>query len=355
MASDPQVGPDPSAISSVTLLEGFIPVVDFSAARSDPVRREELARSIAEACAGSGFLVVTGHGIDPALIASMYERTEAFFLLPEEEKDRVSNVKGSVGFSRSGGYVAASIGVDTPPDLCQRFNINRFGEPGVAEGVELGPDRDRLTVANRWPERPSGFKAVWLSYYEALEAFAEELMRLFALALELPEGFFDDKIDQHMTGMTANFYYPPTVAALDGQFRKGPHTDWGSLTILYQDDRGGLQVEQDGHGWLDVPYVPGSFVINLGDLMAEWTSGRWVSTMHRVLAASYPESTRHRISIAFFHQPNFDAVIEPIFGPAPGAVPRTAPVTSGAWIAEKLLASYGPREADDRVRQGTDG
>jgi isopenicillin N synthase-like dioxygenase len=335
----------------VTPLEGFIPVIDFGPGRRHPDRRAELVRTIGRACEGSGFLVVTGHGVDEALIGSMYARTEEFFFLPQAEKDGVQMGDGSSGFKRFGGYVSASMGVETPPDLCQLFSMNRFGEPGVADGVNLGDQRSQLTTPNPWPARPDGFKAVWLAYYAAMETLATDLMHLFAMALGLPESFFDDKTDQHMTRMTANFYYPPTAPALPGQFRKGPHTDWGSLTILYQDDRGGLQVEQKDRGWQDVPYVPGSFVINLGDLMAEWTSGRWVSTMHRVLPAPYPATTRHRISLAFFHQPNYDAVIEPIFDLAQGASARSVPVTSGEWIAARLAAAYGigrPERADTR-------
>lgn len=330
----------PVSLGEGPLADEFVPVIDLSNSRTG-AGRQEVAEKIGHACATSGFLVVVGHGIDPQVVKGMYDTTREFFHLPIEEKEHVRLSEGTVGYSRVGGYVAASIGVETAPDLCELFNMNRFGEPGVAEGVNLGTEWAKLTVPNPWPQRPSQFREMWLNYYQAMEHLAAELMRLFALALGLSESFFDDKIDQHMTGLTANFYYPPSRAALPNQFRKGPHTDWGSLTILFQDDAGGLQVEHPSLGWRNVPYVPESFVINLGDLMAEWTSGRWVSTMHRVLPAPYPETVRDRVSIAFFHQPNYDAVIEPLWGPPPGSAARSEPVTSGAWIAEKMAAAYG--------------
>jgi isopenicillin N synthase-like dioxygenase len=107
-----------------------------------------------------------------------------------------------------------------------------------------------------------------------MEELAHELMRLFALGLGLQEDFFDDKIDNDISKLSANYYYRQETAPLPGQLRKGEHTDWGSLTILYQDGVGGLQVLQEDHGWRDVSAILGTFVINLGDLMHTWTGGR---------------------------------------------------------------------------------
>ena len=325
-------------------LDAFVPVIDLSLAPHSAAGRASLADSIGQACQESGFFLVVGHGVNSKLIKSAYDSTLAFFLLPEEEKDRAASSVGTQGFRRFGGYVAASSGIDTPPDLCQLFSMNRFGEPGVADGVQLGDQREALTTPNMWPSRPAELRDLWLSYYSAMEGLANTLMSLFSIALDLPDGFFDDTIDQHMTGLTANFYYPPTAPPLAGQYRKGPHSDWGSLTILYQDDAGGLQVKHPDSGWRDVPFLPGSFVINLGDLMAEWTAHRWVSTVHRVLPPPYPGNGRPRLSLAFFHQPNYDAVIEPLFGSPSEEQSRSEVITSGGWIARKMAAAYGPRD-----------
>lgn len=120
-------------------------------------------------------------------------------------------------------------------------------------------------------------------------------------------------------------------------WRKGPHTDWGNLTILYQDEEGGLEVEQKGYGWIDVPYTQGSFVVNIGDLLAFWTGGRWVSTLHRVRTP--PEGhTESRISVPFFHMPNHDAPIKPLF---PFSDAHTEErfqmaITPGEWYMKRL-------------------
>lgn len=317
---------------------GFVPVIDLSAADGSDPQRSALATAIDRACAESGFFVITGHGVDSRVIDRMYDATRAFFELPPEEKARCISPHSGRGFN-NGGFVAASYGKKTPPDLCELFAASHLGEPGVADPAHFGEHLASWDMPNVWPERPAGFRTAWLAYYAAMERLAEELMRLSALGLGLAQDFFDGKIDHHISKLVANYYFPQQGSPLPGQLRKGEHTDWGSLTILYQDGVRGLQVEQEGHGWRDVPAIPGTFVINLGDLMQTWTGGRWRSTVHRVLN---PVDGRNeaRISIPFFHQPNFDAVIEPLpFVPREGVF---EPTTSGAWLmAKSRVAEHG--------------
>jgi isopenicillin N synthase-like dioxygenase len=183
---------------------------------------------------------------------------------------------------------------------------------------------------------------VWLDYYAAMESLATDLMRLFALGLGLDEHHFDAAIDEHITNLTANHYPAVVGAALPGQYRKGPHSDWGSLTILYQDGTGGLEVlDRRSGGWVDVPALPGTYVVNIGDLMATWTNDMWRSTKHRVRVP--PESRRgqRRISIPFFHHPNWSTVIECLPGcRRPGEPPRFAPVTAGQYLMGKVALTY---------------
>ena len=325
---------------------GFVPVIDLGPARSSASGRQAVARAIDRACEESGFLVVVGHGVDEGLVDLMYAVTRAFFRLAPETKAEAAVIEGDNGslrgWKRFGGYVAAGNGIETPPDLCELFTYNRLGDTGVAERSGLGDRIGELNSPNQWPAEPPKFRETWLTYYAIMERLASEIMQLLALGLDLPEDFFDGKIDHHMSNLTANWYYPLSAPPLPGQFRKGPHSDWGSLTILYQDEVGGLQVVDRSASWVDVPCIPGSFVINIGDLMAVWTNDRWVSTVHRVLAPTGEQANRARISIPFFHQPNFDAVVECL--PSclePGASPRHAPVTSGAWLRQKATAAYG--------------
>ncbi|MFE7133690.1 isopenicillin N synthase family dioxygenase [Streptomyces sp. NPDC057638] len=325
----------------VTVLHGYVPVIDLSA-RDTRTGRASIARAIGQACANSGFFTIVGHGVDQDLVERMYTVTQEFFALPPERKSAVESGPGTCGVLSSGGSAAKSAGTDSPPDLCETFSSNVLGDLGPEQRAVFGDDTAPWTRANQWPGAPEGFKETWLAYTRAMEVLSERLMRLFALALGLgDEAFFDDKIDRNISTIVANYYYPQLTPPLPGQLRKGAHSDWGTLTILYQDRAGGLQVRQEGHGWRDVPFVPGGFVVNIGDMMAFWTGGRWVSTVHRVL--NPPEGhTRSRLSIPFFHLPNHDARIEPVVGNGGGepASSSASAVTPGDWYRAKMTALY---------------
>ena len=325
---------------------GPVPVVDIGPALGhDPEAAEEVARHIDVACVSSGFLLISGHGIDPSLIEEMEATSGRFFDLPLEQ--RLESVPSTPGLFR--GYspvasnsLAASLDEVVPPDLCEFFCANRFDDPADAEAAGLRPGREGFFAPNVWPDRVPEMADVWGRYYRAMEELSAVLMRLFALALGLEPGWFDDKVDQHITNLVVNSYPPQDRPPLPGQLRRGAHTDFGSMTIVHQaDGLGGLQILGEDGGWVDVVVPDGAFVVNLGDLMAAWTNDRWVSTMHRVVNPPSESVDRRRLSIAFFHQPNFDAVVEclPTCLPA-GQEPRYEPVTSGRWLIDKLSKSY---------------
>ena len=303
-----------------------------------------MAATIDAAYRDSGFLVVSGHGIDQALIDEMHRVTVALFEQPDEWKDRwipPEEAAGLRGMYRRPSYVSA-LEVTTAADLCELFTMSRLGEPGVAATSHLDGAPAGWWAPNIWPDRPTDLRAVWLAYYRAMDDLATDLMRLFAIALGLDEHHFDAAIDRHITNLTANHYPPVVGEPLPDQYRKGPHSDWGSLTILYQDGTGGLEVlDRRTDGWVDVPVIEGTFVVNIGDLMATWTNDRWRSTKHRVRVPPPERRAVRRVSIPFFHHPNWDAVIECLPGcTSPGEAPRFAPVTAGEYLLRKVEATY---------------
>ena len=333
----------------VTLVDGYVPVIDLSSARDGDERdRLLVAKTLGKVCETSGFLAVVGHGVPQATIDEMYRATKEFFALAEETKAALRSAPNDPlmrGFGRDGSLAASNVEASVEherdlPDLSQTYTYNRLGEP-TAPVLPEGSD-PLLTTPNHWPDLP-GFKQAYRAYYAAMQDLALELMRLFALALDLPETWFDGKVDRHMTNLTANYYPAQVVPPKPGQLRKGQHSDWGSLTILYQDDApGGLQVLDKVGEWVDVPAIEGSFVVNIGDLMAIWTNDRWVSTVHRVVNPAPEQAGRERYSVPFFHQPNYDALIECIPTCAGlGNPPRYAPVRSGEYILEKFRRAYG--------------
>lgn len=331
-----------TAKAHFVVIDGYVPVIDLTLTREGSAEdRTAIATTIDTTCRDSGFLVVTGHGIDPDLVQRMHDVSLAFFHLPEEVKNRYEVAPGDPtirGFYKTASYVAASDNTATAPDLCQLYTTCRLGDPGVATTEALGDDFEIWSRPNPWPEEVESFQAIWLEYYAALEALAADLMRLFALGLGLDEDFFDDKIDDHITNLVANYYAPVNTEPVEGQYRKGPHSDWGTLTILYQDDTGGLEVlDRHTDEWLDVPVVPGSFVVNIGDLMSVWTNDQWQSTKHRVRIPPVDKRSVARVSMPFFHQPNWNAVVECL---DPNVEPMYEPVTSGAYLLEKIQMAY---------------
>jgi isopenicillin N synthase-like dioxygenase len=323
------------------MMQQDVPVIDLTPYRNGS-DKASVAKEVDRACREIGFLVVSGHGVPADLVAETERLSHAFFDLPLDEKMKVARTDLNV----LRGYVpvaveslARSMGVKAEGDLNESFMV---GEPDPPNDPYFqGEAAGNYFAPNLWPERPAELRPVWTAYFRAMERLATDIMRVFALALELPEGYFDDKIDRH-TGRVRVRCYPPIANGDEGaRSRAGAHTDYGSLTILKpQDGSGGLQVNKDG-AWVDVPIVPGTFIINIGDLMARWTNDRWVSTLHRVVVPqSEAARGQRRLSVVFFHTPNYDAVIECIPGCADGQRPKRYPPTrAGDYLKGKFLST----------------
>lgn len=315
-----------------------VPVVDISAFSSnDPVARAALASEVDRACSDIGFLVITGHGIGADLRAAWFEKLREFFLLSDSDKAAYSP-EGLVqqGYHRVGSSgLALGEGKKTPPDLREYFMMGRLD---IAGDYYQSAPYNRHFHPNVWPTAPEGFQDLGADYYAAIEKLSFDLMSIFAMALNLPETYFAEKIDRHFS-ILSNLYYPPQeVAPLPGQLRAGAHTDFGSLTILLPaPGTGGLQVLNKTGVWEDVPVVPDSFIINIGDMMARWTNDRWVSTVHRVVnEEGVAISNKARQSIAYFLHPNPDVLIECL--PTclePSEDPKYPPVEVGDYIWAK--------------------
>jgi isopenicillin N synthase-like dioxygenase len=293
--------------------DNFVPVIDiapyFSGA-SDGKRR--VADQIGRACREVGFYVIVGHGVDSVLVDDVERVSREFFDLPFEEKMRlhVGGSAGAAGYAAIGDTALAyTRGQVAPPDLNESYQVAKVD---VSDDAYFQSEAARgLVPKNRWPERPAALKDLFTSYYLRMGMLATDLMRLSALALDLPEDYFDAKIDRHISRLTLRMYPQQEVAPLPGQLRAAAHTDYGTVTILKPGDTvGGLQVADPDGNWHDVPMIPGSFVINQGDMMARWTNDRWLSTLHRV--ANPPAEAKggsRRLSIVFFHHPNYDTTV----------------------------------------------
>lgn len=318
----------------------FVPIIDIAPyLAGTPEGKRRVAAQIGRACREIGFYVIVGHGLDPAMIDQVEAVSREFFDLPLEEKMNlhVGSAPGGVGYAAIGDTALAyTRGQVAPPDLNESFQIAKVD---IADDPYFQSEAARgLIPHNRWPERPAALKALYTQYYLRMGALAKDLLRLSALALDLPETWFDDKIDRHISRLNVRLYPEQKVAPLPGQLRAAAHTDYGTVTILKPGDTiGGLQVADSDGNWHDVPMVPGSFVINQGDLMARWTNDRWISTLHRV--ANPPEEAKggsRRLSIVFFHHPNYDANVACL--PTciePGVAPTYEPITVSDYYSLK--------------------
>lgn len=282
----------------------MIPLVDLADAAA--------AQRIDAALRADGFFAITGHGVDAAVVQAAFDAGRRFFALPEDAKQRwhIDRWPLRRGFDPIGWQ---ALDPAQPPDLKESFYL----------GVEaIGP--------NQWPE-VEGFRPALETYSAAMEALARRLMGLFEQALGLGAGHFDAFM-RHPTCTTRLLHYPPNAAAaLPGQIGCGAHTDWGAVTLLAQDDAGGLQVQRADGTWLDVTPMPGTFVVNVGDMTQRWTNDRWRSTVHRVVQG------RERWSIAYFFDLDAEASVEPLPCCVSDANPaRYGPLTAG----EHLEAMY---------------
>jgi len=304
----------------------LVPIIDLKNFKGD---QKAVAAEIGRACEEIGFLAITGHGVDPKVVANVEAASRAYFDLSTTEKRKIPMTDdypfGYSGFAEE--------------NLSQGYGVKRL--PDLKEMFCIGPYNPKAGLpTTQWPSQPPQLRAAYMAYYQALEVLAANLLRLFAVALSLPANFFDDKIERHGSAMRVINYPALTEAPPAGQIRAGEHTDYGALTILLQDAVGGLQVRSRKGEWVDVTPVPGSFLINLGDLMARWTNDRWVSTLHRVMPPA--GSLARRQSIAFFYNINNDHIVEciPTCHSATNP-PKYKPVAAGAYLLAKHLASQG--------------
>ena len=275
---------------------------------SSGAERKKLSTALDKMCSETGFLVIEGHGVPQKVIDNQWAIVSEFFSSSLEIKKEVKVPYKGYPYGWIGPdqeALAASKGEVTPPDLKESFN---GGPLTIPKNIKDPVAYQFCYQPTLWPQI-DGFREIWESYYSEMENLAKRIMSAFAEALDLEHHYFDDFINNPISALRA-LHYPATKNKIfEKQQRAGAHTDYGSLTILLpQANTSGLQIMKK-NSWIDVPAIKGCFVINIGDLMELWTAGRWVSTLHRVVAK--PDQSARK-SLAYFHQPDWESVIKPI-------------------------------------------
>jgi isopenicillin N synthase-like dioxygenase len=281
-----------------------VPVVDIKAFAASA---DEVAAAIGSACRNYGFFYVVGHGLDEKLGQRLERLSREFFAQDLEKKLAIRMERGGRAWR---GYFP----VGAELTLAQADQ-----KEGLYFGAELGAEHPKVAAGvplhgqNLFPDIP-GFRETALDYMAAMTRLGHTLMEGLARSLGLEASYFADRYTRDPLILFRIFNYPtlsdappPGGAPGKSEWGVGEHTDYGVLTMLRQDDAGGLEVKAPS-GWLDAPPIPGSFVCNIGDMLDRMTGGLYRSTPHRVRN----RSGKARLSFPFFFDPNFDAEVRPI-------------------------------------------
>ena len=319
-------------------VDGRIPVINIAAFDGDNAR---LGAALGQAARDMGFFCITGHGVAPSLIDAAFAQSKRFFAQEIATKDALS-IRHS---PHNRGYVALGeerLDASKPGDVKAAFNI----------GLDLPPDHPEVLAGkpfrgvNVWPDSTTlpDFRATMLRYFAACHALGMRLHRALAHDLGVAENFFDDKLDQPLATLRL-LHYPARPERFEpGQIGAGEHTDYGNITLLATDDAGGLRVRTRCGEWISPPTIPGALICNIGDCLMRCTNDVYVSTPHRVVNPV----GRERYSIAFFLDPNPDAVVECLPSCVTTERPaRYAPTTGAAYLKSRLDATYLHRESSE--------
>jgi len=296
-----------------------IPIIDMAPyLEGTPEGRFKVAQEIYDAAHNVGFTYLRNFGMSEDILEAGFAVAHSLF--SSEEKFKVPyNAEDNHGYT---GLQGEALDPSKPADLKETFTCRDLSR--------------RPSGPEYWPNPQ--FEAFMRVFYARIVKVASDVMGAFELALDLPDGFFD----QRHTGLTQTLrllHYPPAETVSEGQLGAGAHTDYGTLTMLFQDDAGGLQVQNLEGEWIDAPPIPGTVVINTGDLIARWSNDFFKSTPHRVVPR--PAATKNgRQSIAFFSDPDPDVLIETF----PSCITADTPakyetITAGEHIRQRIMAS----------------
>jgi isopenicillin N synthase-like dioxygenase len=324
----------PSVLEATRVSPASLSVIDVSRLSSKSAAdRRAVGAELRAACLDKGFFYIGNHGVSELLVDNVFKEAAAFFALPAEQKAEVDKAKSKAnrGYEPLQGQ---TLEAGAPPDLKEGYYI----------GPEHSPDDPRVVAgmfnhgANQWPAQRPSFRRVMQAYLDVMVDLSARMMSGIALSLALPEDYFADYCGDAMATIRLLHYPPQPATAPPGQKGAGAHTDFGGLTLLRQDNVGGLQVwDQASGGWIHADPLPGTYVVNLGDMIARWTNDRYRSTVHRVVNASGLK----RYSVPFFYTGNYRHKVECI--PTclvSGEKPKYPPITVEAHMREMYRRTY---------------
>ena len=322
-----------------------IPVIDIAHLR-DGTDSARVGAELARAATEVGFLYVRNHGVDAGLVERARGTALEFFRLPGEAKREAGTNQFHHGYLKPG---STKMYDDARLDLKESFNWgieldtgsggDSSGASGRGPGADAAP-ANPLLGPNVWPAAMPDLKTCVYPYFEAASACAEDLLRGFALGAGLDADHFIRLRDRPVSRGSLQYYPPQPEGAEEDQFGVAPHTDFGVLTVLCQDRIGGLQIQRRNGEWAAMPPIPGTLVVNIGDLLERWSNRRYHSTVHRVINSS----GRERLSLVLAYDPNFETLVDPRAFCAPGEEPRDEPITCGDYLLWRFRKAFSYRQ-----------
>ena len=283
--------------------------------------------------------------MDDAVVERARRVGVEFFRLAEENKLEAGTNRFHHGYLKPG---STKMYDDAKLDLKESFNwgIELDGDRGddvheaSGAGTETGAEpTNPLIGPNVWPAAMPELRASVYPYFEAASACAEDLLRGFALGAGLDAEHFVRLRDRPVSRGSLQYYPPQPDGAAEDQFGVAPHTDFGVLTVLCQDEVGGLQIQRRDGEWAAMPPIPGTFVVNIGDLLERWSNRRYRSTVHRVINSS----GRERLSLVLAYDPNFETLVDPNAFCADGETPHDEPITCGDYLLWRFGKAFSYR------------
>ncbi|HEX2826007.1 MAG TPA: 2-oxoglutarate and iron-dependent oxygenase domain-containing protein [Burkholderiales bacterium] len=293
------------AVRSVEEATQAIPVIDFGPAfRAEPGGSDAVAAQVRHACENVGFFYLAGHGVPQDIIDGAFDASREFHAIPADDKLRLKLNENNIGYLPVNQSMqrASTVHKAVRPNYNESFFISHDRGADHRDVLAGLPLRGR----NQWPEGHEAMRAAMLCYFKAMEALGERMLRVLARALDMPPEHFTPFFEDEAHAQLRFLHYPPQESQDDEQFGQAPHTDNSFITILAREKVPGLAVRLTNGEWLAPPLIPGTFLVNLGNMMKRWSNDRFLSTPHGVLN----DSGIDRYSIAFFYSPNPASTIE---------------------------------------------
>ena len=324
------------AVTDVAEAARAIPVIDVGPAfRRELGGPERAAAQLRQASEQVGFFYLAGHGVPDSVIDAAFEASREFHRMSLEEKLGLSLNDNNIGYLPVNQSMQrhSTVHKATRPNFNESFFISHERGPDHPDVVKGTPLRGQ----NQWPPGHERMRRAMVAYFKALERVGEGMLPMLARALDLPAGYFRPFFDGEAHVTLRFLHYPPQNIDDDEQFGQGPHTDNSFITILARTEVPGLAVRLPNGQWFAPPLMPGTFLVNLGNVMRRWSNDRFLSTPHGVLN----DSGADRYSIAFFYSPHPATTIECL----PSCVdaddpPRYPPVLYRDLIVQFYNANY---------------